>query len=289
MKKISIASILMALCLLLAGCSTQGTATAPESGVAIPQKDDWTYELSTRQETGTAKAEDGRLLARYSYEIPEMTVYRIDGTPINTEKETGAAVDAAAAFNGYFADWLESQLAWFDEVSETARQDYAARGKEKNSLWNQADFAYTDNMTASFWHNDHMATVTLRQNSFTGGAHGYAIRTAANFDMSTGKSITIAAMTGNSNGLQTAVEQELLRQAAERAAQSDSVYFAGYEDTVKDWMERDIFFDDCGMTVVFAVYDIASYADGEQAFTIPYDTIAPYLNNYGRTMLELGA
>ena len=63
--------------------------------------------------------------------------------------------------------------------------------------------------------------------------------------------------------------------------------FEDYEEIIPEWMSRTLFFGEEEMQVVFGVYDIAPYAAGDVAFTIPYDLIAPYLNDYGLHMLEL--
>ena len=52
-------------------------------------------------------------------------------------------------------------------------------------------------------------------------------------------------------------------------------------------MDRSVIFDDEGMTVIFGVYDIAAYSAGEQSFLISYTYLAPYLSDFGRSVLEL--
>lgn len=54
-----------------------------------------------------------------------------------------------------------------------------------------------------------------------------------------------------------------------------------------DWIERSVFYNAKGVTIVFNTYDIAPYSAGEQAFFIPYDLVKPYLNDYGLHLLEL--
>ena len=56
---------------------------------------------------------------------------------------------------------------------------------------------------------------------------------------------------------------------------------------VLDWIERSVFYNAKGVTIVFNTYDIAPYSAGEQTFFIPYDLVKPYLNDYGLHLLEL--
>lgn len=280
MKKSCIIYAILVLCLLITGCAS--------TGLGMPQQEAWSYQLSTRQERGEQRAEDGRVVASYDYEVPEMTVLHQDGTPYDLQRDSGEAVDAAKAFNDCFAKWLTERQKWFADLAQSAMKDYALRGEAQESLWNEADFVYVDEVTAAFWQNDRMACVTLHQYSYTGGAHGYGMRNAKTFDMSTGTEIHISDLTADQAGLQTVVEQEILRQAQNVIAQhGEATLFEDYTEVAAGWLEREVFFGDDGMSVVFAAYDMGPYASGEQAFTIPYEMVAPYLNDYGRELLEL--
>jgi len=125
--------------------------------------------------------------------------------------------------------------------------------------------------------------------TFTGGLHGFQLRLAYNFDMRTGAEITIDDMTDDYVGLRDAVAREILGQIDEKyVSYYESLgLFDGYEEVIPEWMSRTIFFGQEDLKVVFSVYDIAPYSAGDVAFTIPYELIEPYLNDYGRHMLGL--
>jgi hypothetical protein len=109
-------------------------------------------------------------------------------------------------------------------------------------------------------------------------------------DLRTGRIVTPADLADDLTGMQSAVDRELMRQAEERqrAAEDESlVYYEDYPETLEAWMDRSVIFDDEGMTVIFGVYDIAAYSAGEQSFLIPYTYLAPYLSDFGRSVLEL--
>lgn len=86
------------------------------------------------------------------------------------------------------------------------------------------------------------------------------------------------------NQLEEAVYQLILRQIQDSG---DTSYFSDYDKTVLDWIERSVFYNADGVTIVFNTYDIAPYSAGEQTFFIPYDLVKPYLNDYGLHLLEL--
>ena len=72
------------------------------------------------------------------------------------------------------------------------------------------------------------------------------------------------------NQLEEAVYQLILRQIQDSG---DTSYFSDYDKTVLDWIERSVFYNAKGVTIVFNTYDIAPYSAGEQAFFIPYDLV----------------
>ena len=96
-------------------------------------------------------------------------------------------------------------------------------------------------------------------------------------------------MTADYVGLRDAVAKEILGQIDGKFVTyyEQLGLFDGYEEVIPEWMSRTVFFGEQDMKVVFGVYDIAPYSAGDVAFTIPYELIEPYLNDYGRTLLGL--
>jgi len=140
------------------------------------------------------------------------------------------------------------------------------------------------------WQNDKLLCIVMQNYNFTGGVHGYSGKKAVIFDLSNGKVMTPGELVSDFSGMTNAVTQEILRQIqnGDLAAQYGmDAYFDDYKETVDDWMERAVSFDDTGMNVVFAVYEITPYAYGEQSFHISYDLLAPYLNATGHEMLGI--
>ena len=305
MKKLRILPMLLALTLCLTACGAM--AVVPKSADHLDLEEEtvlkgavetgesrWNYEITTYTVTGEHCAPDDsdRVLIHHSYQMPRMKVSNVQ---IDKKEQDGpTAKQAAETFNAFFEDRLRDEVAWFEEMAAVAEEDYGAVGHEKNSFWQQEDFCYSDETALSFWATDDMICITTLNYSYTGGAHPVVWRTANSFDLRTGREVTPADLTGNVDGLQKAVEEELLRQVEEKRLPPDQEmtedkvdFFEDYEETVADWMQRAAAFDDEGMQVIFSVYDIAPYAAGEQVFTIPYELLRPYLNSYGKTLLGL--
>ena len=53
------------------------------------------------------------------------------------------------------------------------------------------------------------------------------------------------------------------------------------------WDDYAVTFGKDGMSVGFSPYELAYYAAGSQVFLISYDTLDPYLSDYGRQLLEM--
>ena len=292
MKRRWIWLLLTLLCLLLTGCAAgsadwadlQDSWTA--GSVANADEAAWSYSLWSREVYQETRApEDLQVLATGRYALPRMTAYHADGTEYDLAAESDSqAVRVVQRFEGYFDNWLEAQQTNFAEISAMAQDVYTQ--KAEGESW----YCYTDQVETTFWNNDHIACVTLWRTSYTGGAHSIRVRTAVTMDMRTGREVTINDMVSNYGGLQDAVTDYILEQINSPQwllQNSSDMLFKDYAQTVPEWMSRSVFFSDGQMTVVFGVYDLAPYTAGEQAFTIPYSVIEPYLNDYGREVLEI--
>ena len=295
MKKKCIAALLMVLLLLTTGCGAMNTTEHAFSNWDDQVRKDmtgaedmWSYTLTTVSHSLEHYDEDGRLLVTGRYEMPVMQVFHADGTPYTEQTEAlTPAMQVAERVNACFAQRMKAWQANFAEICTLAEQD--SRKNDEN--WGKEGYCYTDAVQAVFWNNGHIACVTLRSDSFTGGEPHIRSRTALTFDMRTGKEITINDMVDDYAGLRDAVALEILGQIADGKYvkyYNGALLFEDYEETIPEWMTRSVFFGQQSMTVVFGMYDIAGYDAGEPAFMIPYTLIEPYLNQYGKTVLEIG-
>ncbi len=288
----SIAALLLLSVLVLSGCGRMPSLPADQAfeqwhdQANEQMADAWSYTLTSEYHPVQTAAYDGHTVAVGNYALPRMSVFHADGTAYDMTKEAAApAVVAAKRFNDYFDKWLLARQENFEEVSHLARRDYL----ERRELW-QEDYVYTDTVQVAYWNNSHIACLTLRWESFTGGEQSIRSRTALTFDMRTGEAVDINRMVADYPGLQDAVAREILGQIENGKYveyYNGDVFFDNYRETIPEWMSRSVFFGEKEMTVVFGAYDLAHYNAGEQAFTVSYDLIAPYLNDYGKTVLEI--
>ncbi len=272
--------------LLLCGCAA-APVTPPDlpdpAQLGMVMTEEYNYTLTAEVLELERVAQDERVVATGEYSVPQLHLARVDGTPVEAMEEPALAVQK---INRYFTDWRNKLQLNFAEIGDLAEEDCQKGVGE----WQSEDYCYTDAVEVSFETNGRLLCVTLWSSSFTGGVHGVAGRSSLTFDLKTGSMVTINDMVKDYVGLRDAVAQEILgqiRNAVLAKYYDDAALFSDYEQTIPEWMSRAVFFEDGQMTVVFSVYDIAPYAAGEQAFTVPYSVITPYLNDYGREVLKI--
>lgn len=226
-------------------------------------------------------AEDDRLLAKGSYQVFQLNQEGSGDT-------LTAAAAAAEGINAYFEQWRKDQLQFLGDVTNLARDAYAGVNGE-DSRWEQPEYVYSDTVTTDYWVGPELLCVEMHYSSYSGGAHPNSWRVAVSFDLNTGEAVKIMELAEDSEGLRAAVKENLLYQIRESDIWTEygaEAFFKDYEDTVGNWADQCLVFDDNGLTVVFNPYTIAPYATGELSYLIPYSLLQPYLN--GRAMQLLG-
>ena len=246
--------------------------------------------LHVTVETGVwedaAAAEDGTILAEYSFTLPVLSVRREDGTVVETaETETEQkALETAVVFNEKFGKWAAAEE--FGEIVEAAAEDLEFC-REWELEWVGP---YTLDLNCTIYQTEQMVSVSSVYYSFTGGAHPNTYLLGWNFDLDTGEFFDAKALS-DGTALQDHVTEELTRQARCRASEEDMVpeqmFWEDYESIIADWSSYAVSFDESGMTVAFSPYELAAYAAGAQVFTLSYEELAHHLNQRGQQVLGL--
>lgn len=295
MKKLYVL-LLAAMLLTLAACLTACSAVpmlsladdklqppgspAKDTGEkADPLPQEWSIRLE--QVNKENYAEDDRLLAKGSYQVFQLE-------PEDGGNTLTVTTQTADSINRYFEQWRKSQLQFLADVTEMARTSYAGTNGA-DPRWEQTEYVYSDTVTTDYWVGPRLLCVSMYYSSYSGGAHPNSWRVAVSFDLNTGEAVKIMDLAEDSEGLRAAVKENLLYQIRESdiwAEYGAEAFFEDYEDTVGNWADQCLVFDDNGLTVVFNPYTIAPYATGELSYLIPYSLLQPYLN--GRAMQLLG-
>lgn len=285
-KQRRLIALAAAVLLLLSACSAN-LPSASHSAYSPVHRSNRAqgWRVTAEIESGVARTEEGSVLATYSYEIPALVPLREDGSPVTaanakTEREK-QLLAAADTFNAEFAKWAEE--ADFPALEEAARQDYQWR-TQSGGAW---DVEYTQSLESHIYQTDRLVSVAGNFDSYSGGAHPNTMLFGWNFDLESGKFFSPEQLFEDVE----AVTRELVRLAGDRAAEYDlppeEFFWRDYADVLAVWSDSNVAvtFDEDNMTVSYPPYELASYAAGEQIFTVPLSLLEPWLNSYGRNLL----
>ena len=300
MKRLKASAILL-LALLLTACSSAPPAaeeseqppkeepaiteevTAPETPETAPVI---RYEVDTVMHGDTRKVEGDVTLFSYAVEVPELTAWREDGTQITeaATPEEEKALQMVRTFCDRFAVWYAEET--MNELEKTAQEDFNF-SKENGIDW---FMGYQVELNSSVYRTEKLVSVFASYSAYTGGAHPNTYLLGWTFDLENGTFYSSEDMAGQTQ-LQEAVSGEIIRQAAERAAQEgmapEEFFWPEYETIIAEWPNYAVSFDESGMNVAFSPYELAAYAAGAQEFHMSYEWLAPYLDEHGLEVLAL--
>ena len=242
------------------------------------------FEVEKQLWSDEARAEDGTLLASYTFQLPVLTVVGEDGTPITEarSKTEEQALATAAAFNKKFGKWAAAEE--FPEFVTSAGEDLALR-REWGTQWKP----YELTLDCTVYQTDRIISVAGLYYTNTGGAHPNTWQLGWNFDLEEGTFFGPEILADGTE-LQEAVSGEVLRQAQlpldDGTVPSDG-YWEDYEAIIANWASYTVSFDEAGMVVIFSPYELAPYAAGPQTFRLSYEWLEPHLSAHGRALLGL--
>ena len=278
--------LLLVSALVLSACAPRTTQTPVSEPAPVGLPDNLVCEIETVTESDLSRATDGAILAAYTYRLPVMGLYRRNGEPVTEENAADArerdAVAMADNFNRAFEQWKAE--ADFPALEALAWENYEQKKQEKVS-W---DYHYEQGLESEVYKTDRFVSVSGRFYYYAGGAHPNTVLLGWNYDMETASFFYAGQLFQNTQ----AVTDELLRLSRERAAElnvpAEEFYWEDYADIINAWSEKSaaVTFDEYYMNVSYSPYDIASYAAGEQIFSIPRSWLKPYLNQYGERLLS---
>lgn len=284
--------IALLLTLLLTGCGASAmtmVTSSPPPAASDPEpeaSETVGYTVELVEWSDEARAEDGTMLASYTFQLPVLTAVRVDGTPITEARSEPEeqALTAAASFNEKFGKWAAAEE--FPEFVASAGEDLALRRG-----WDTQWMPYELTLDCTVYQTERIISVAGLYYSYTGGAHPNTWQLGWNFDLEEGAFFGPEIL-ADSTELQEAVSEEIVRQS--RLPLDDGTvpaegYWEDYEAIIANWTSYTVNFDGEGMVVIFSPYELAPYAAGPQTFRVSYDWLEPHLSAHGRAVLGLEA
>lgn len=277
------------LSLLLTACSAAsmaGVQADPSPAMLSPAEETVSYTVEMTTWEDASQAEDGTPLVSCHYVVPVLRAARGDGAVIETAQteQERQALAVAEAFNGKFASWTDHENV--AELTEEAREDLTWR-READVAWTNG---YVLDLDCTVYQTEEMVSVSgLYYSHIDGAAHPNTWLLSWNFDLESGTYFD-ADMLAEDTALQTAVTEEIIRQANEPRPDGTipaESYWEDYREIAANWSTAAVSFDGEGMVVSYSPYELAPYVFGEQVFHFPYEWLSPYLSEHGRELLGL--
>lgn len=293
-------TLMLTLALLLSGCAskpqnpaaeTPGVPEAvtpaepPELPEAVPQS--WNYDVATEKTTEEYKAEDGTLLASWSYEQPVLRLKNqaeeIFSGDMAADGVTEAQLAACKAFNTAAAQAAAEARKSFESLKESAMEQYTEMGEENRDYFG----VHTEETTVgSVYRSGDLLEVPMLFYGYWGGAHGGASVQYLHFDLGTGEFFTLNDLSDDPTALREGLAEEVIWQIYTDEILRDGM-FDEFEETIRAKEDFNVSFGGDSLTVNFDQYEIAPYAVGMPEFTVPYANIERYLNERGERLLAL--
>lgn len=303
-KRVPLFAWVLCAC-LLAGCGS-GPAAVGRSAAASPSGDAYlidpepmasqevflspagagiVYTVEPELLEDESRSDDQVKLTSTHYELPVLRALRPGGEVI-TEAESPAEEQALLVvntFNSTFDAWRAED----DFVLKMAQEDYAVRPEmfSENGMYYQNELTYTAYTT------DRLVSILASSYSYYGGAHPNSVSMAWNYDLDDGAFLSPSSIAAEEPEFEAAVAAELIRQAKllsrERETEPEDLYWEDYQEILTDWTSYTVSFDQNGMTVSYAPYELSYYAAGPHAFTLSNDFLRPFLSEYGLELLGL--
>lgn len=277
--------VLPAVCmLLLAGCA--GLALfdpAPsweeqEAQQAAETYEEPMYEIVPFTTGNQLRSEEGKLLAVYNYQIVLLDLGNADAvSPADAE----TAERNIEAFNSRLCAAADEMV----EQGQAMAADAAEVYKECGFLTAE----YEDDAEASAVFCGDILSVCLRRGSYTGGAHPNSYVSGYLFDLASGQFILEPSQLADDPAAFQAGAAELLLEKADRDGPGG--YWEDYQDIIRGGTGGATLFDEAGMRVVYAPYELGPYAIGEVELRLDWEELAPLLGpecmaRLGRTEAE---
>ncbi|NLB41877.1 MAG: DUF3298 and DUF4163 domain-containing protein [Clostridiales bacterium] len=111
-----------------------------------------------------------------------------------------------------------------------------------------------------------LLSLTMNVYQFTGGAHGFTVKKAYNYNLKTGKELGYQDIFKDCD-----YKSVIIARVSEEIRRDPEIYFDDALDTVKNFTDDQPFYiTKEGIVVYYGLYEIAPYAAGIREFLIPF-------------------
>lgn len=256
--------------LLLAGCAGMALFDPAPSleEREVPQAEEIyeepVYEIVPFTTGNQLRSEDGKLLAVYNYQIVLLALGNADAV-------STADADAAERNMETFNSRMRTAVDEMVEQGQAMAADAAEVYKECGFLTTE----YEDDAEMSAVFCGEILSVCLRRSSYTGGAHPNSYVSGYLFDLASGQFILDPSQLADDPAAFQAGAAELLIEKADH--EGPGGYWEDYQEIIRSGSGGATLFDEAGMRVVYAPYELGPYAIGAVELRLDWEELAPLL------------
>ena len=171
---------------------------------------------------------------------------------------------------------LDSWSADYKSGYESTLEQYTLDAVQQAEDMGDDFYGYSFNYSAETARLDNrIASISIVEDSYAGGAHGYSYLYGVTFDTQTGKEITFEDLGDIRDEVKAYIDDYVAGKRKEGCP------FSFYEDNIEEIMENPVWYlDGLGLNIVFNAYDIGSYAEGRTVVRIPYTELEHFNDDY---------
>ena len=303
MKKLLSLLLTLALASGMTGCTTWTSLDEMEKG-GSHSREEGSASSTSQEGSGAASSSDGAIPVQGTVQNPiqqgwgEFDVeMRSEGEEIYYSDKEGVMAYVSLEYPYLTAPQgnqeMERAARDFNQKIDQRRADF--QDSKEELFWMALDNyesspdyfygPYYEEGTASVEQVGRLISVDFQDYGYWGGAHGGGSDECWLYNCETLELIDFLDLAKDGDGLKQAVTEEILNQIQEK--NGDEYMWTDYQSTVADWTEYPHYIHQGSLVVIFGAYTLASYADGDQIFSIPLSDLKPYLSDEGLRLLDI--
>ena len=242
---------------------------------------------------GTGDSEEERLVIErigdpVSYEAEDGTQLFISGLyyPFVSMPENPAA---AEKINQVFEAQKAEDEVQIAEYRELAQLAYQEQQEQTETIF--LNYALDRDYIVTF-SGERLLCINEVEYSYAGGTHPNSLVLTWNFDLTTGELVSWEQMTDDIEAFRNFLLERIhafleTEQLSDGMGWADALY-PNYKEVLPQMLEEpNWYIEEGNLYVVFNPYDIAPYAAGSIAVTIPMAACEEYWNQYGQEILQI--
>ncbi len=278
MKNNTIAIFLAAYLLFVAAqagfCAAPVTQNASPAANAADVRAAYQLELVSRTRSIRSEDKQDEELAACDYQMFTLSVTNLEAL---APGEAEMAARNLETFNDRMSELMEEAEGQGSDIGETAKEVYA------DGFWVAG---YYDSIVSRGTIEGDIVSVWSYRDCYTGGAHSNSYVTSYLFDLAAGQFILDPSQLADDPvAFHAGMTELLIEKAGEQPDSQTGGYWDDYQEIIRSGSSGVAHFDEDGLTVDYAPYELGCYAIGTVSLHLSWEELEPLLGPGGMARL----